>query len=406
MAYDVLALKQDLIAVLHGTSLNQIQSIDALIYRAARDVLMDVDPQETIKTVQFANPLYDQVYDYAIPVDLKGNSVIDIRPQVNRTPLDIFGQQYNQAFDVSKAFSLAPSFTINFNGSVKTIRINAPQLNTGITINEADSTTSNGTWTATARASNLQTDNLNFVAGSGSLSFDLSAGGAGSTGYLEDSTMVPVDLTTHLNQGQIFLYTYLPVGSDFSNINIRFGSSSANYYSINATADFAGNAFQNGWNLIAFDFSSATTTGTPDITAVDYVRVTWTYNGTAQTSVRLDNIVSRLGSIFEIEYYSKYFFRDAITLAFQETVTDDSNLINLDTETYDLLFHKLGSYAVQQQQGLDATFFDSPWFENKYQETLARYKAKYKSQLQKPQATYYKQPNPNYSRYFGRFRNP
>ncbi len=58
--------------------------------------------------------------------------------------------------------------------------------------------------------------------------------------------------------------------------------------------------------------------------------------------------------------------------------------------------------AVQQQQGADALFFDASYFENAYQEGVARYKAMYKSELQKPQSVYYKQPDTSYNRIIGR----
>ena len=81
---------------------------------------------------------------------------------------------------------------------------------------------------------------------------------------------------------------------------------------------------------------------------------------------RINLVECILGTILEYEYYSKYLFRDAVTGAFQETVTDDSNLINLDTESYNLLFNLTTFLAVQQQQGLDAMFYDGNFFGQAY----------------------------------------
>src|SRR6267154_6147214 len=100
MANDITQLKQDLEGMMHGTTLNQITAIDALINRAARQILMDVDPQETKRIVPLANSIYTNIYDYSVPPDLKGTKVIDIRPQVNRQPWDVSTQTYNQAFDL------------------------------------------------------------------------------------------------------------------------------------------------------------------------------------------------------------------------------------------------------------------------------------------------------------------
>lgn len=396
---NITTFKQDITGIMHGTTLNQIQNINGVINRACRKLLLDVDPQETKRTVPITNPLYDQVYDYAIPSDLKGNCVIDIKPQVQRTLMDNFQQQYNKDFDLSKAFTLQDGFTINFNGSVKTIRINATNLNQGITINGVDSITSNGTWVASGDASTLTNDTINNAAGSGAIKFNLAA--SGSQGLLTNSTMSAVDMTAHEDVSSLFYYVYLQTASVFTSVRLRWGSDSTNYWESTATTDSQGNAFVNGWNLIQANWSSATQTGSPDVTAVDYVQVAYNYNGTAQTGCELDNIVSRLGTIYNIEYYSKYLFRDSITSAFQETVTDDSNLINLDTESYNLLLYQTAFLIAQQMQGQDALRFDANYWGNQYNEVLSKYKARYKSEITKPRTQYYTQPNASFRRFFG-----
>ena len=402
MSYSVQSCKADLTGVLHGTTLDQIIGIDNLFNRTARQLLMDLDPQETKRILPFTNPIYNSVFDYAVPADLKGNKVIDIRPQVNRHPADILLQCYNQSFDSHKTYALQSDFTINFNNNIKTIRMNVPSLEQGLTLNEVDGLTGNGTWTVGGKASNLQEDNVNFASSSASLSCDLAAGANPSAGYYENSTMNVVDLTDHLNQSTIFAYVYLPTATNFISVNLRWGSDSANYWSKTVTVNQQGLAFQGGWNLIAFDWKTASQVLAPVVTAVDYLRLTLNYDGTAQTAVRMDNIVSRMGSIMEIEYYSKFLFMDGITGAFQETVTDDSNLINLDTESFNLFLNLLSYYAVQQQQGMDALKMDSQFFLNEYNKGLQRYKAMYKSEIQKPQSTYYKLPKNNYQRFINK----
>jgi len=83
-------------------------------------------------------------------------------------------------------------------------------------------------------------------------------------------------------------------------------------------------------------------------------------------------------------------------------VTDDSNLINLDTESYNLLLNLVAYYSLQQQQGLDAQFYDGNFFLQEYTQALAAYKAMYKSEIQKPQSTYYATPSKGYNRIIGR----
>lgn len=402
MAYNISQLKVDLTGVLHGTTINQIQAVNNLIYRAAREVLLDADPQETKRTLQFTNPIFNSVYDYPIAPDVKGNALVDIFPQVMRLPSDIWSQAYNQAFDVTKSniFTLKNMFTMNFNTGIKTVRINAPLLNPPIIINNADNTNDNGTWTTGGTASNLTVNNTNFVQGGGSLQFNVTTG----AGWVENSTMSAVNLQANLNQASQFVNTYVPTGANLTSVELRWGSSSSNYYTVTVTQTQELTAFQNGWNLDQFIWQGATVVGAPDVTKINYVRVT--LNVTANmTACKVNGVNSTLGTILNYEYYSKYMFRDAITGAFQETVTDDSNLINLDTESYNLLFYKVAELAVQQQQGLDATFYDGSKFDQKYAATLAGYKALYKSERQKPQSVYYQKPNVSNSKYIGRNYN-
>ena len=393
MAYSITNVIADLEGALHGTTTNQITNLYGIFNRAARKLLLDVDPQETKRTLPFANPIFNDVYDYPIPVDLKGNKVIDIKPQVNRTPGEVFQQSYNQAFDQLKATSFQDGFTIDFNTAVKTIRIAAPFLPPPVPLNECNSTNQNGTWTTGDDATNLTVNNQNFVGGGSSLSFDLD--GSTTDGFLVNSTSQAQNIENMLNQGILFLYTYLPTGSTFTSIELQWGSSASDYYSRSVTTTQQNTAFQNGWNLLAFNWLGASVTGTPDPTSITYLKVIWNYNGSVQTGVLLDSISANLGSILDIEYYSKYLFRNASTGAFQETVTSNNDLINLDTESYNLFFNLVAWMAGQQQQGANALAYDANFFLQQYNDGLARYRSMYKSEVQKPRSVYYLQPNPN-----------
>ncbi len=399
MSYSVQTLKGDLEGILHGTTNNQIQGLDNLINRAARQLLLDVDPQETKRTVEFVNPIFNTVFDYPIAADVKGNKIIDIFPQVQRLPRDIWGQAYNQAFDVAKQniFASANMFTMNFNTGLKTLRVNAPYLNPPVIINQIDNITNNGTWAVTGTASSLALNNSNFAQGSGSLQFDITTG----TGGIENSTMTAVDLSAFVNQSSLFVWVYVPTGTSLTSVNLRWGSDSSNYYSSTVTTNQQGTAFVNGWNLCQFDWATATVVLSPSSSAIDYARVSLVVSG-AMTACKVNGLNSILGTILSYEYYSKYLFRSASTGAFQETVLADSDLVNLDTESYNLLFNLVASLAVQQQQGLDATYYDGQFFTQKYQEGVVRYKAMYKAENQKPQSAYYYQPNKSNTKYIGR----
>ncbi len=398
MSYSITTLKNDVTGAMHGTTSNQIQNFDGVIDRSARKLLLDLDPQETKRVVEFVAPIFNTVYDYPIAADVKGNKLIDIFPQVQRLPWDIWSQAYNQAFDVAKqnVFSLLNMFTMNFNTGLKTLRLNAPFLNPPIIINQIEAIATNGTWAAAGTASNLAVNNTNFAQGAGSLQFDVTSGAA----YIENSTMTAVDLSAVENQSSIFVWVYVPTGATLTSVNLRWGNDTSNYFTRTVTQNQQATAFVNGWNLCQFQWSGATETGSVTTTAIDYARVTLNVTG-SMTGCLVNGLDSILGTILSYSYYSKYAFRDGTTGAFQETVTDDSNLINLDTESYNLLTNLVIYFAAQQLQGQDAPF-DASFFKNEYDSGLLRYKAMYKSELQKPQSSYYNMPNTSYNRIIGR----
>lgn len=395
MSYNITTLLNDITSVIHGTTANKIPNVYGIINRSARAVLLDVDPKETTRIVSLGQ-VFNDTFDYALPADVKGDRIIDIRPQAGRTPSDIFVQDYSQTFDANKQTSFTNSIFTQWNTGIKTLRIEAPTLTSPTSLTDTGSTTN---WAVTTGASNLTLDSTNFVAGSGALKFDLLAGSA--SGYIENQSLSPVDLTSHMNVSTLFLWIYLPTGTAVTSIDLRFGSSNVNYYNYTVTTTQQGLTFQNGWNLLAFPWVSATKTGTPVVSAMKYVRVTFNYNSTLQTGVKIDSLTSTLGYIFEIQYYSKFLFRDPSTNAFQESVvdiTDVNKIINLDTDSYNLLFNKTAFFVSQALQGADAEYDSTVW-DKEYQLALARYKALNPSEAMKKAESYYKMPKKGYNKF-------
>jgi len=212
-----------------------------------------------------------------------------------------------------------------------------------------------------------------------------------------NSTQIDRDWETVSQSRSRRVWGFIPTASLLTSVDLRWGSDSSNYYHKTVTQTQQGTAFVNGWNLCQFQWSSATTVGTPVTTAIDYARVTLNVTGT-ETACLVNGLDSILGTILSYEYYSKYLFRDASTGAYQETVTDDSNLINLDTESFNLLEYQVLYQATQQQQGLDASFYDGGFAKQNYDAGVLRYKSMYKSELQKPQSQYYQLPYKGYNR--------
>jgi hypothetical protein len=392
---NITTLKAELQGILHGTTLNKVTNIDGAINRAARKVLTDIDPAETIREVALG-PIFDSVYDYQAPSDLKGNAIIDIKPQVNRTLRDRYPQTYSQEFDVMKEYTFQPNYNVNLKNGTKALRIDTPLINTGIVLTQADTLTGNDTWTGAT----FTVDNVNYASGTGAITFNLPA--AAST-TITDVFLQSVDLSTHLNQSTIGFYVYLPTASHITSLQLSLDSAAGSYVSPVIALTNEGLAFQDGWNFLTYEWKDGTTTGTPT-TTITGIKVTFNTTAAVETGVKVNNFVSRLGQQMNIRYYSKCLFRDVTTNAFQETVTADTNLINLDTDSYNLLVCATALECIQQAFDGTATS-DTDKFTKDYDSALRQYKQMYKTERNKPKVQYYRKPAAPWRKYFGRGYN-
>lgn len=408
MAYTVQLLLNDIAGAVHGTTLNKIPNLFGAINRAASAVLLDVDPKETQRILQISSQVFNSVYDYPAPDDVKGDRFIDIRPQAGRLPGEQFTQGYGTDFDLFKGISWDNKIYTQWNTGLKTMRIQAPFLTSPVTLTDTSSTLG---WTAGDDASNIHLDTNNAVAGGGALVFDLAFNAGATDGFIENSTLTPIDYTNYLNVSNGFLWVYLPNSTPVTDVIAYWGSSTSDYYS-SEIRPFNGGSLQNGWNLLSCEWDQATFVGSPDVSSMDYARVQVQYDGTAQTGVKICNFTFNLGYIFDAVYYSKFLFRDPTTGAFVERIdpTKTDYIINLDTDSWPLLFNKTAYYIAQQLQGADADYDASFWGGEdgqggEYGVALARYSALNPSESMVKAAPYYQIGSKNYRNFFGNGSN-
>src|SRR5690606_1938634 len=122
-----------------------------------------------------------------------------------------------------------------------------------------------------------------------SLEFDIDASG-GTTAGVSLTDGPAIDITDYVTDGSLFCWVYIVDITDITNYIARIGSDSSNYYSMTATLTSEGLAFQNGWNLLRFDFNGKTTTGTPDDENCDYRAIYMTKDAgkVSETGYRFD----------------------------------------------------------------------------------------------------------------------
>ncbi len=402
MPYLISDVKSDLQRKLHGTSLAKLSDVNSLLWEAGKEIIARIDPQEMIQIENIENAIYDSVFDYTAPTDLKGNKVIDIRPQVNRVLNDNFTQASKNQFDLLKKNN---TFTIKYDKGVKTLRL-SKSLTTPTTVNEMNDITDNGTWAVSSSASGLVRDNINFISGGSSLKFDLASAGGSTTGIIQNSTMTQVDLSELENEGALFHWIFFTSASPITNVKLDWGNDSSNFFSRTVTTPHNGTAFIDGWQLLRFDWKDATETGTVDTTKIDFIRITITYDGTATGAaqvVRTDSVTAQLGRIWEIVYYSKFPFRNSAG-TFIERPTDDSDEVNLDDDSYNIFLYEAARIAAVEIQGSDSSIDVREYEKALYgdpskEDRVGLYKMyarSYPSEIKKKRTTYYNMPERSY----------
>jgi len=388
MSYTISDLKVDMEGMLNGTNLDQVTGVDALINRAARKFMLDCDSQGTKRIAQITTPIFSQVYEYPLPSDLKGNCIIDLRPQVNQSPNNKFAQEYVREFELYKKRA-RNAFNIKFNNGLKTLRLQSQIPPDATVISQENDLTG---WSGSTDTSNIQLNNLNYVAGGSSIQFD--DNGTSGSAYLENSTLISVDISSMSVYGSFFQYVFIPnnLQNDVTSVNIRVGSSASDYVTMSVTAQQDGTAFQNGWNLLRFDIPSMTSVGSPDFTQITYARIT--INTTVAVpfeGILFNSLTVQLGVLLEMEYYSAFMFSTSLGV-WMERVSSDNDIINLDMEAQNIFLSMCTELASQQISG-SVPNFNVGYFEGQYQKDLDRYKQKYPSELIVPMNPWYRFPN-------------
>lgn len=351
MSQTITQAKESLSGMLHGGTLNKVRNIEALFERSQNTMLAKIDPVETERTQPLASVVYDDVYNYALPSDYK--KIIDLIPQDDRTSWDKATRVNLDSFDLRK---LIANKTISIEGSEgsKIIRINWDNR-TPKTLNTLNSLTSNGTWSAVATASNLAVDTIFKKSGSGSVKFDVAASGDG----IQNTSMSQVDLTLEDEVANVFVWFYIKNSADLANlnnVNIVWGNDlSSNYWTPTAaTTQADGTAFKVGFNLVKFDWATATETGTVDPSAIDSAKVIFDVDA-AITQIRVDNIMFAIGRNFDIKYNSKYIFKNSAGTLISRPTSDDDTIV-LDNDANQIFLLELLKAAAQQIEGTDSGF--------------------------------------------------
>lgn len=338
-------------------------SDEDLMNDAVREVNNDIDLRSAKREAELSPKLFDGIYDFAAPSDLDANKIIDLPAQVKRE-----GQEFflitPEEFDRKKE-NLDGFIAIDdYNGS-RILKIALNVDDDTITVSEFDSITSGGgTWSAFGDGTNIRKDGDNYVKGSASLKWDIDSAG-GTTAGVQNTALNSFDIATDYLGGNssAFVYVYLTDKTNVTNFILRLGSSSSNYSSKTVTAQHDGTAFVDGWNLLRFDLTSLTETGTPVNTAIDYAAIYMTKDAAkvSETDYRCDWLVIKKGEIYKIKYYTKYGWQTSAG-AYQENSSDDGDLLVADKDEFNLIVTKGRELAAREVN----EFETAAVYENQY----------------------------------------
>lgn len=354
-------------------------SVRTFVNQILRQELGERDYASTIRHTTSYQAVYDDIFRYPVASDMKSEALIDIQKYSNFNKAS--GIKYRKVSpNIFRTMSEYDTLAFDYSDGLSWMLAN---LNGGSTLvlHTMDSLTDNGTWTATDNGENIVANTINYIAGNGAISCDMSA--LGTALSIVNSTMTAMDLT---DTNKIFLWAYLPTVANLSNFTLLYGSDTANYYTTTATTAFDTNSLVVGWNLIAFDKGVAT--GTPDLTAVNYAKITINFSATPSilTGFLFDSLMISTGEPIEQSYYSRYPWKTSAGTWIQDS-TSNEDILNATELEYAVWLNKC---AYEAAKAIPLSDTQIGLLKNDYLDSRNAYCNKYPSRRIKEQTYTYR----------------
>jgi len=346
-------LKSRINAGIHG-KIGMLISAEDLMNEVVRQVNTDIHLRSARRKASLSPMLFSDVFDFTAPSDLQADRIIDIPAQAKREGQEFF-LTTPEEFDRKKENANGLIALDTFNGT-RRLKIALKVDDKTKVISELDSTTSGGgTWSGFGDGSNLTADSDNFLKGSASINWDIDAS-AGTTAGIQNSTLNSFDLDDDYlgGNGAGFVHAYFNNVTNLTNMILQLGSSAAAYHSKTITTAHDGTAFVAGWNLLRWDLTSLTPTGSPDNDAIKHAAMYMTKDAAkvSETDYRFDYLVLRKGVIHEVKYYTKYGWQTSAE-AYQENSSDDADLIVAETDEFNIIVRKGIEVAAEEVNEYD-----------------------------------------------------
>ena len=144
-----------------------------------------------------------------------------------------------------------------------------------------------------------------------SLSFNYN----GTSGTITDTGMNTKNLAPYQNRSNLYFNIYLTSVTNFTSVNLKWGTDASNYYTATVTTDFLGAALAaSTWATLKFPWLNPTTVGSPDPTKIKYWQVTLAYgSSTTFSGGRIEDLFISENVPIVLEYYSNFMVQAAGT---------------------------------------------------------------------------------------------
>ena len=228
--------------------------------------------------------------------------------------MNYFKSPANKSFDMVSDSSfdqetLTPRrFSINTRGQTERMKVKASGNN--MQIDTASELTSNGTWIGASAISSVATDSYESWEQASSVSFNF----AGTTGTITKTLTSSIDLTPYINRGSVYWNVDSTVWTNWTSMTLKLGSSASVYYTASVTTDYLSDT-PSGWTKFKIPWSSFTSVGTPDYTAINYIQLQIVFSSDPAAVMRIENFFISEDVPMVLEYYTTYMTNSAGTKA-------------------------------------------------------------------------------------------
>lgn len=322
-------------------------STDDLLNEVVREVKTEIKLRSAKRRGALVPNLFSNEFEYTCPSDLEGQDIIDVPQQARREDGEFSLIPVEQFLRAARLGDIA----VHDHDGIRTLLIKSRVSSDTVVIDPLESlSASGGTWIALGGATNVDVNSDDYIRGNASIEFDIGATSNTTAGIALMTPTEKEDLSGYIGHSAgVFVNARLTSALLITNIKLRLGSDSSNYYEFTVTARMDGTAFAAGWNLLMFDMTSYTTVGSPDATEIGFreIYMTKSTSKVSEAGYMFNYLVAKKGKYADVLYYSKYGWTTAAGV-YIENSTSTTDLLVADTDEFDLFVKKGRALAARE----------------------------------------------------------